>query len=258
MEADRARVICVTNQKGGVGKSTTAEALAGGLVIKGYRTLLVDLDPQGSITLTAGADTSRPTAYEVMLRAANAQEATQEDAQEGTQEVAQEVMLRADIIPASKQLARLETELTATGKLSDAGFHRACDFVSCYITLERLVNIYKERVETAADTLYEMNRRSLESQTTRAKRTNEPGEIKNLMHRAINVVIPERLDNIGADVIENVKANTPEQDVPIVAARYLMRIAYRFYHDEKSSNVPDADPDNSPDGAERGAGLTEK
>ena len=112
MGADRARVICVTNQKGGVGKSTTAEALAEGLTIKGYKTLLIDLDSQGSITLTAGADTNQPTAYEMMTRSTSAQEATQYRAHD----VAQEVKARADIIPASKQLVKLDVELTATGK----------------------------------------------------------------------------------------------------------------------------------------------
>lgn len=100
----QARIICTTNQKGGVGKSTTAEALAEGLTIKGKRTLLIDLDPQGSITLTAGADPNRPTAYEVFTKQAGAAEAIQQRAG------------RADIIPASKSLARLDVELTVTGK----------------------------------------------------------------------------------------------------------------------------------------------
>ena len=105
---NKARVICVTNQKGGVGKSTTAEALAEGLTIRGYKTLLVDLDAQGSVTLTAGADPNRPTAYEVMTRAVTAQDATQEHAHE--------IMPRSDILPASNALARIDVELTATGK----------------------------------------------------------------------------------------------------------------------------------------------
>ena len=76
-----ARVITCINQKGGVSKSTTAEALADGLTLKGYRTLLIDLDPQGSVSLTAGAVPTRPTIYEVLTKQCNAQEATQQRTQ---------------------------------------------------------------------------------------------------------------------------------------------------------------------------------
>ena len=48
------KIICVTNQKGGVGKTTTAVSLAHGLVRKGKQVLLVDLDPQGQSATALG------------------------------------------------------------------------------------------------------------------------------------------------------------------------------------------------------------
>ena len=48
-------VIAVINQKGGVGKSTTALALGAGLSLKGYKVLFIDLDAQGNLSYTLGA-----------------------------------------------------------------------------------------------------------------------------------------------------------------------------------------------------------
>ena len=100
----KAEIIVITNQKGGVGKSTTAEALAEGLFFKGYKTLLIDLDPQGSISLTARADTDKPNVYDLLTNKANAHEVTQQRAH------------RADIIPSGKNLVKLDIELTSVGK----------------------------------------------------------------------------------------------------------------------------------------------
>ena len=50
----KAKVICVTNQKGGVGKTTTAVSLAHGLAHKGKAVLLIDLDPQGQVATALG------------------------------------------------------------------------------------------------------------------------------------------------------------------------------------------------------------
>lgn len=66
-----------TNQKGGVGKSTSAVSVAAALTRKGYRVLLVDLDPQGNATTAAGItpDEDDATVYEVLKGTAKASDA---------------------------------------------------------------------------------------------------------------------------------------------------------------------------------------
>src|SRR5471030_2451830 len=64
-----AKIFCVANQKGGVGKTTTSVNLAAGLAKLDQRVLLVDLDPQGNATMGAGINKAglKASTYEVML-----------------------------------------------------------------------------------------------------------------------------------------------------------------------------------------------
>lgn len=63
-----ARIISICNQKGGIGKTTTATCLGSGLSEKGYRTLLVDMDPQTNATDTYRAKTEETgTLYDLMV-----------------------------------------------------------------------------------------------------------------------------------------------------------------------------------------------
>jgi len=68
-----AKAICITNQKGGVGKTTTAIALAHGLAMKGKQVLLIDLDPQGQAAVTLGM-TQEPGAYWLLAAGQTPQE----------------------------------------------------------------------------------------------------------------------------------------------------------------------------------------
>mgnify|MGYP002678377534 CR=1 FL=1 len=64
-----ARIIALVNQKGGVGKTTSTINIGAGLALKGKHVLLIDLDPQASLTMSLGQDASQSdrTAYEVLV-----------------------------------------------------------------------------------------------------------------------------------------------------------------------------------------------
>ena len=73
-----AKIFCVANQKGGVGKTTTTVNLAAGLARIGQRVLLVDLDPQGNATMGSGVDKRalKLSVYDVLLGEAGVADAS--------------------------------------------------------------------------------------------------------------------------------------------------------------------------------------
>lgn len=96
------KIIAITNQKGGVGKTTTAISLASGVAMKGKKVLLIDLDPQGNATTGLGVQKKGvKTVYHLLLGDCGFNDAVRESRK------------NLDVLPSGMELAGAEIEMVA-------------------------------------------------------------------------------------------------------------------------------------------------
>ena len=95
------KTVSVINQKGGVGKSTTAEMLVSALSLKGFKVLAIDLDAQGNLSYSLAADLNSPTILEVLTEEISVKDAIKK--------------ARADVISSNKALAGADAFIADTG-----------------------------------------------------------------------------------------------------------------------------------------------
>ena len=98
-----ARVISIANQKGGVGKTTTAVNLSACLAQKGKRVLLIDIDPQGNATSGLGIEThTDKSVYNVLI-----------DDMDISETIVKTMVKKLEVCPANINLAGAEVELVS-------------------------------------------------------------------------------------------------------------------------------------------------
>lgn len=140
------KTITLSNQKGGVAKTTTTGALASGLSQRGYKVLAVDTDPQCNLSLSSGVDILNmdQTLYDVFKGAAD------------LQDTIQKTDLGYDLSTGGLNLAVADMEFTQTGRefmLREALDSVKADYDFCIIDTPPTIGILTVNALTASDSV---------------------------------------------------------------------------------------------------------
>lgn len=131
-------IIAITNQKGGVGKSTTSLNLGRGLQKRGYNVLYIDLDSQQNLSYTMEANPSMPTSYELLKEEVGLKDSIQ-------------TTVSGDLIAASAQLANSNRDIIKTNVLKNSLESEKLDYDFVIIDSPPALSILTINALTAAN-----------------------------------------------------------------------------------------------------------
>jgi chromosome partitioning protein len=206
-----ARVIAIVNQKGGVGKSTTAVNLGASLAVLGRRVLIVDIDPQGNTTTGVGIDkkTVERDVYNVLLRDASIAEVARPTDIENLK-----------VVPATLNLAGAEIELVAAlqreNRLRAALAHVRGDYDDVLIDCPPSLGLLTINALTASDEVIipvQAEYYALEglSQLVAIVRRIKDGLNPELIIRGVLITMFDGRTKLAMEVLEEVNRYFPER-----------------------------------------------